>query len=63
MIRERIREIILMEATHHLRRIAIAHRETEIESGQEDKELSFEELQLINAVFWKMRQMQFFNPA
>tara|TARA_B100000780_G_C21085235_1_gene437166 strand:+ start:94 stop:1506 length:1413 start_codon:yes stop_codon:yes gene_type:complete len=58
MIRERIREIILMEATHHLRRIAIAHRETEIESGQEDKELSFEELQLINAVEMPLDEIQ-----
>jgi hypothetical protein len=49
MMRDRITEIIQMEATHHLRRLAVAERDQEIEKGITDVPLTTEELDAIVA--------------
>ena len=50
MMRDRITEIIQMEATHHLRRLAVMERDEEIEKGVTDVPLSVTELLEINAI-------------
>jgi hypothetical protein len=50
MMRDRIQEIIQMEATHHLRRLAIAERDSEIERGITDIPLTTDEINEIVAV-------------